>query len=79
MVGGDCTPLHLVPPDAKAPLSAGAVDAWCSWGVYVAQTRLGGRRAHDPRATARLLPPAGRRPALGHPDDYARCSPPRST
>lgn len=61
-----------MPPDAKAPLSAGAVDAWCSWGVYVAQTRLGGRRAHDPRATARLLPPAGRRSVLGHPDDYAR-------
>lgn len=31
---------NLMPAEAKTALSAGAVDAWCSWGVYVAQARL---------------------------------------
>ena len=31
---------NLMPGDAKTALSTGAVDAWCSWGVYVAQARL---------------------------------------
>ena len=31
---------NLLPGDAKTALSTGAVDAWCSWGVYVAQARL---------------------------------------
>lgn len=32
--------VNLLPNEAKAALSVGAVDAWCSWGVYVAQARL---------------------------------------
>lgn len=32
--------VNLLPNDAKTALSTGAVDAWCSWGVYVAQARL---------------------------------------
>ena len=32
--------VNLLPTEAKTALSAGAVDAWCSWGVYVAQARL---------------------------------------
>jgi sulfonate transport system substrate-binding protein len=32
--------VNLMPNDAKTALSTGAVDAWCSWGVYVAQARL---------------------------------------
>ena len=31
---------NLLPGDANTALSTGAVDAWCSWGVYVAQARL---------------------------------------
>ena len=31
---------NLLPGEAKTALSTGAVDAWCSWGVYVAQARL---------------------------------------
>ncbi len=31
---------NLLPSEAKAALTTGAVDAWCSWGVYVAQARL---------------------------------------
>jgi sulfonate transport system substrate-binding protein len=31
---------NLLPAEAKSALSTGAVDAWCSWGVYVAQARL---------------------------------------
>lgn len=31
---------NLLPSEAKAALSSGAVDAWCSWGVYIAQARL---------------------------------------
>ena len=31
---------NLLPSEAKAALATGAVDAWCSWGVYVAQARL---------------------------------------
>jgi sulfonate transport system substrate-binding protein len=36
----DVTLVNLMPSDAKTALSTGAVDAWCSWGVYVAQARL---------------------------------------
>ena len=32
--------VNLLPGEAKTALSTGAVDAWCSWGVYVAQARL---------------------------------------
>lgn len=32
--------VNLLPSEAKAALATGAVDAWCSWGVYVAQARL---------------------------------------
>jgi sulfonate transport system substrate-binding protein len=35
----DVKVVNLLPADAKAALSVGAVDAWCSWGVYVAQAR----------------------------------------
>ena len=31
---------NLLPAEAKSALSAGAVDAWCSWGVYLAQAKL---------------------------------------
>ena len=31
---------NLLPGEAKTALSTGAVDAWCSWGVYIAQARL---------------------------------------
>ena len=31
---------NLLPGEAKTALSTGAVDAWCSWGVYVAQACL---------------------------------------
>ena len=31
---------NLMPGEAKTALSTGAVDAWCSWGVYVAEARL---------------------------------------
>ena len=31
---------NLLPGEAKTAVSSGAVDAWCSWGVYVAQARL---------------------------------------
>ncbi|MGI4952805.1 MAG: ABC transporter substrate-binding protein [Janthinobacterium lividum] len=31
---------NLLPSEAKAALATKAVDAWCSWGVYVAQARL---------------------------------------
>ena len=34
--------VNLLPAEAKSALSAGAVDAWCSWGVYLAQARLAG-------------------------------------
>ena len=37
---GDIKLVNLMPSDAKAALSTGAVDAWSSWGVYVAQARL---------------------------------------
>ena len=30
----------LLPADAKASLAAGVVDAWSSWGVFVAQAQL---------------------------------------
>ncbi len=36
----DVTLVNLLPSEAKTALSTGAVDAWCSWGVYVAQARL---------------------------------------
>src|SRR4051812_29025011 len=36
----DITVANLLPTEAKTALSGGAVDAWCSWGVYVAQARL---------------------------------------
>jgi len=36
----DITLVNLMPSEAKTALSTGAVDAWCSWGVYVAQARL---------------------------------------
>ncbi len=36
----DIKVVNLLPTEAKTALSAGAVDAWCSWGVYVAQARL---------------------------------------
>jgi sulfonate transport system substrate-binding protein len=32
--------VNLLPSEAKSALSSGAVDAWCSWGVYIAQARL---------------------------------------
>ncbi len=31
---------NLLPAEAKGALTAGAVDAWCSWGVYLAQAKL---------------------------------------
>lgn len=31
---------NLLPSEAKSALSGGAVDAWCSWGVYIAQAQL---------------------------------------
>ena len=37
---GELKLANLFPNDAKTALSTGAVDAWCSWGVYVAQARL---------------------------------------
>jgi sulfonate transport system substrate-binding protein len=37
---GDYHVANLLPSEAKAALSSGAVDAWCSWGVYIAQARL---------------------------------------
>jgi sulfonate transport system substrate-binding protein len=37
---GDIKLVNLMPSEAKSALSVGAVDAWCSWGVYVAQARL---------------------------------------
>ena len=36
----DISLVNLMPAEAKTALSTGAVDAWCSWGVYVAQARL---------------------------------------
>ncbi len=36
----DYTVVNLLPAEAKTALSAGSVDAWCSWGVYVAQAKL---------------------------------------
>jgi len=36
----EVTLVNLMPSEAKTALSTGAVDAWCSWGVYVAQARL---------------------------------------
>jgi sulfonate transport system substrate-binding protein len=36
----DITLVNLLPNEAKSALSIGAVDAWCSWGVYVALARL---------------------------------------
>ncbi len=36
---------NLLPAEAKSALSAGAVDAWCSWGVYLAQAKLATRCA----------------------------------
>ena len=36
----DYTLANLLPAEAKSALASGAVDAWCSWGVYVAQARL---------------------------------------
>jgi sulfonate transport system substrate-binding protein len=36
----DISFVNLLPTEAKSALSSGAVDAWCSWGVYVAQARL---------------------------------------
>ena len=32
--------VNLMPAEAKAALASGAVDAWSSWGVYVAKARL---------------------------------------
>ena len=32
--------VFLLPAEAKTALSAGAVDAWCSWGVFIAQAQL---------------------------------------
>jgi sulfonate transport system substrate-binding protein len=32
--------VFLLPSEAKTALSAGAVDAWCSWGVFIAQAQL---------------------------------------
>ncbi len=32
--------VNLLPSEAKAALTTGAVDSWSSWGVYVAQARL---------------------------------------
>jgi len=31
---------NLLPSEARAALATGAVDAWSSWGVYIAQARL---------------------------------------
>ncbi len=31
---------NLLPAEAQAALSTGVVDAWCSWGVYIAHARL---------------------------------------
>lgn len=31
---------NLLPAEAKAAMNAGAIDAWCSWGVYIAQACL---------------------------------------
>ncbi|MBV9653302.1 MAG: ABC transporter substrate-binding protein [Acetobacteraceae bacterium] len=36
----DITVANLLPVEAKTAVSIGAVDAWSSWGVYVAQARL---------------------------------------
>ncbi len=36
----DYTVVNLLPAEARTALSAGAVESWCSWGVYVAQARL---------------------------------------
>ena len=36
----DYTVVNLLPAEAKTALTSGAVDAWCSWGVYVAQAQL---------------------------------------
>ena len=37
---GDIRINNLLPAEAKTALSAGSVDAWSSWGVYVAQAKL---------------------------------------
>jgi sulfonate transport system substrate-binding protein len=39
---GDVTIANLLPADAKAALSARAIDAWSTWAPYVAQARLEG-------------------------------------
>ena len=36
----DIRQVNLLPGEAKVALSTGAVDAWCSWGVYVAEAKL---------------------------------------
>lgn len=36
----DVTVANLLPAEAKTALNAGSVDAWSSWGVYVAQAKL---------------------------------------
>jgi sulfonate transport system substrate-binding protein len=36
----DYTLVNLLPAEAKTALTSGAVDSWCSWGVYVAQAKL---------------------------------------
>ena len=36
----DYTQADLLPAESKAALAAGAVDAWSSWGVYIAQAKL---------------------------------------
>ena len=37
---GAYTQANLLPAESKAALAAGAVDAWSSWGVYIAQAKL---------------------------------------
>lgn len=37
---GAVTVANLFPAEAKAALTAGAVESWASWGVYIAQAKL---------------------------------------
>ena len=40
---GDVELANLLPSEARAALTRGAIEAWSSWGVYIAQARLADR------------------------------------
>ena len=47
---------NLLPGEAKSALASGAVDAWCSWGVYIAQSKLAGEVRVVADGSGGLLP-----------------------